>query len=213
MGVPDPVFISVHGNAAVPQGGSIVPTVGGPGRGNFGWGSQFDLGTSLSWSTPQEILDRAFIFHFPFCAPTAIPDPGRKGHFFRASVMSVGVQGNFHNCELRWIDLWDRDRRFYTTTPENPGSSQREIGAALNLSGDFTQTWNVGDPGRGLDLYRDNVIQFEEALRTNHVVFGGIGVSVALSPLGAANTGGQNFGGSGVVTFTQVGTYLEYVAE
>jgi len=202
---PAPVFFSVNGNAVIPQQEALLSTAHHSSAGAFGWGREFVIGTNPTGAGREDLLDRPFIFHFAPSLPTGVPDRSSPSGFARAQVRLVGIQGVFTHCRVAWIDLWDRNSRFFTTTEEN-SAGHRVLAEQLFLQGDLTSTWNTGDPFSGFDRNHDNVLAFPAVRQTT--LFGPLGVSVGVIPEGSVATGSP----SGTVLFTQLGVELGYVS-
>lgn len=209
------VWISVGGNAAIPQAGALhVPVVGEQANGAFGWGQQFQLGTNLNDTTLQDAINNSHVFHFAPSIPSAISNLENDSDYSRAKLLGVGIQGIFTNARLVWIDVWDRNHRIFTTTPED-ASGNRLAAGAMSLSGDLSNVWTeahwtwVSDS----DSFsrEDNVLMFPSApALPQQTILGSVGVSVGVIALGSPAEGGQNAGGGGSVLFTYLGVYLGF---
>jgi hypothetical protein len=209
------VWIGVGGNAAIPQGGATqVPVVGEHANEAFGWGHQFQLGTNLNDTTLQGAINNSHVFHFAPSIPSAISNLENDSDYSRAKILGVGIQAVFTNARLVWLDVWDRNNRIFTTTPED-ASGNRLADWAMSLSGDLSNVWNEGHWNWLSDsdsyLREDNVIMFPSApALPQQTILGSVGVSVGVIPLGSPAEGGQNAGGGGSVLFTYLGVYLGF---
>jgi hypothetical protein len=214
MPAPDPLWVTVHGNVACREDAGRVLVAVGNGDAErtrvqrFRASAGTHQGDRRGWGVTFFVGDEVEVFHFPFCAPTAVAGLDSNPRY-RARIEGVAVQGRFDNATLLWIDVWERHNRIFTTTPEDSAGNRRSdrvlrIGGTWNHpgdSGDYSDRWDVRAVGALVDPQRANVFLFPAG--EGQVVFGGVGVSA-----GVRSASNQ----IGTVTFTQVAVFLTFTS-